>query len=96
MEHTGLPWTKHVQRGTLESGNAFLHVGIRSNSVQVANCPSGNVEANAEYIVRACNAFPAMEAVLLNIQAHVDSGEHLRVDDPEYADLKAALAAGGE
>lgn len=97
MEHTKSPWK------TVDAYHE-TQIDIQDETGhRIAVCVSGyptpappRMEANAEYIVRACNAYPTMRAVLLNIQAHIDSGEYLRADDPEYADLKAALAAGGE
>ena len=95
MEHTELPWTKHVQRGTLESGNAFLHAGIRSNGAQVANCPSGNAEANAAYIVKACNAFPAMMEALEKL-SHLGNEPHLGNSNGNRIAQAAIKKAKGE
>ena len=93
MEHTELPWAAF--KGTPEIA-AFI---CQRNGPELAIVECGNQKeniANAEYIVRACNAFPAIETILLAIQAKIDSGEYLRADDPEYQDLKDVLSAKGE
>ena len=89
-EHTELP---ELSVGYKDRGLGHGHYAVlRKESGELfANVPFGDKNLAAE-LTRRCNAFPAMEAVLLNIQARIDSGEYLRVDDPEYADLVAALA----
>ena len=100
MEHTELPWEIMWQ------GSDSFAVGIRDRQLVVAEVVNSHVEsetaeANAEYIVRACNAFPAMMDLVGRYAAVLEAG-HPECKNPECVACReleacnAALAAGGE
>ena len=62
--------------------------------------------AGYQKLVDACNSHAKLEALANSqpallaacevIEEKIESGEHLRVDDPEYEDLQAAIKAAKE
>ncbi len=74
MEHTELPW--HNPKCTRRDGNNACWImdgGKRPKAI--CRCCGPNAEANAEYIVRACKAFPAMEKVINDL---IEANQHAR------------------
>ncbi len=95
MEHKKLP---KLALGFMNQGLGHGHYAVlREESGELfANVPFGDKNLAAQ-VVRACNAHEDLLAICEAIQEKIDSGEHLRADDPECQDLKAAItAAGGE
>ncbi len=90
--------TKHTELPKLAVG--YINQGLGHGHYVILCEESGELFAKVPFgdknlttqVVRACNGFPELESVLLAIQAKVDSGEYLRVDDPEYQDLNAAIS----
>ncbi len=105
MEHTKLPWFYQ------EKSDVYTHIiraGSDPNGI-VCSCSQtsdGVSEADGRYIVRACNAFPAMEKVLRDVQLELNLLKDLAITDrrpksvkgaeDRLLQVKAALAAGGE
>ena len=74
MEHTELPWEIMWQ------GSDSFAVGIRDRQLVVAEVIDSHVEsetakANAEYIVRACNALPVMLEAINDL---IEANQHAR------------------
>ena len=106
MEHTELPWNnpKYTRR---DGNNACWIMDGGKRPKAICRCCGPNAEANAEYIVRACNAFPALQVaveaaiidfdVTMKMPTSYDRGCRIGeiIGGLERAS-KAALAAGGE
>ena len=100
MEHTKLPW-KCV-------GDGYSISTTDRKALYIAQTHPFDLtgKANAQYIVRAGNAFPAMEKALRDVQIELrllraraindDRLDAVREIDKRVSQVKAALAAGGE
>ena len=110
MEHTKLPWEVIRDTGIRNNGGyivfskdkPFHYPGQDERYEREINEWHGNLE----YIVRACNAFPAMEKAckkimklrgdLLEGATSMDEGALLANGAEAFDEIEAALAAGGE
>ena len=102
MEHTELPWNnpKYTRR---DGNNACWIMDGGKRPKAICRCCGPNAEANAEYVVRACNAFPAMEALVEQYAVVLEEGHPQPINKKcdcvvcrVLVKAKAALAAGGE
>ena len=113
MEHTELPWkvTQYKQKSlicidsTIPDANDITH---QICGLEKGKAASGFLEieihlANAEYIVRTCNAFPAMKALVEQYVVVLEEGHPQPINKNcdcvvcrVRVKAKAALAAGGE
>ena len=108
MEHTELPKLKitvsHIEAISMDVCTISATDSNMSDNkgYPVAECAGPKSRKHAEYIVRACNAFPAMEKMLQEVVNVIEGDEsEWWMDDPDrggfdLAGIKAALAAGGE
>ena len=104
MEHTKLP---KLALGFMNQGLGHGHYAVlcEESGELFAKVPFGDKNLAAQ-VVRACNAFPAMEKALRDVQIEL---RHLRARainderldavheiDKRISQVKAALATGGE
>ncbi len=109
MKHTKLPWKTSwwiPRQGRKIMANNRCVAIVQTNKKGVLEADP-KAEANAEYIVRACNVFPALQVaveaaiidfdVTMKMPASYDRGCRIGeiIGGLERAS-KAALAAGGE
>ena len=96
-KHTELPWSAHFVSAT------GIWEVLSAKSEIVAEC---NTYAEAEYIVRTCNAFPAMKKAcekimrlrsdLLEGATSMDEGALLANGAEAFDEIEAAIAKAGE
>ena len=116
MEHTELPWhvTQYKQKSlicidsTIPDANDITHqiCGLEKGKAASNFLEIETHLANAEYIVRACNAFPAMVEAIKEIDNFYENSVGQVITTERAIDayhkstmadkIKAALAAGGE
>jgi len=91
MKHTDLPW------GTVGDGYSISTTDRKALYIAQTHPFDPMGKANAEYIVRACNAFPGMEKALKTTQkALIEHGQLDHIWTPSLEAIEAALAAMGE
>ena len=105
MEHTKLPWKTSwwiPRQGRKIMASSRCVAIVQTNKKDVLEADP-KAEANAEYIVRACNAFPAMEALVEQYVVVLEEGHPQPINKNcdcvvcrVRVKAKAALAAGGE
>jgi hypothetical protein len=93
-KHTPTPWIYVRENGSPTTGQHMIAGAKPGYLAEIRDCGSGDVQANAEFIVRACNVHDALVAAL---QAIVEAG---RVSDQSRAVYcaniaRAALAKAG-
>jgi hypothetical protein len=95
-EHTPTPWESNFNR--IESKDDH---GVDNDGWMIAECIGPEQEANAEFIVRACNAHDALVAAcekieklrsdLLEGATSMDEGALLTEGADAFDDIEAAL-----
>lgn len=77
MSHTPTPWRYVRQNPSPTTGEHMIAGAKPGYLAEVRDCGSGEVSANAEFIVRACNSHDALVAALKSVLAQANNIEVL-------------------
>lgn len=76
MEHTPTPWEVD-NHGIIFHGKT--QIGTVATQPMYKEAPEGTTEANARFIVKACNNYEKLVEALEAIKRHITSGANLYV-----------------
>jgi hypothetical protein len=89
-QHSPLPWTYFVGNA---NGRGLIRIEQEGTGVHVASMPRGAVsEANADYIVRACNNAQRLADALANLARPLTQGWKVSDMDVRIREANEALA----
>ena len=105
MEHTELPWkvvaNAFAQKILVRPSGSVLNIALCNEEFRFEQMTLEKCEANAEYIVKCCNALPTIKERLEKAVCPYCAGPcGKRNPDQHHCtwcdETRAALAAGGE
>ena len=92
-QHTTEPWNQFREDENGKEAFKIVPAWGRNGMYFVATCYGPDAEANAEFIVRACNSHDALLAALEGLLANAPAPKGVRKDFSYILYLEAARAA---